>query len=79
MKTQLSQLLDSNLGQGYIVASETLNIGEKAERIAKQAKNAQDENGEFAKMFASNIEQWMHEIADMAQKSIDRQLEKVEA
>ncbi len=79
MKTQLSQLLNSNLGQGYIVASETLSIGEKAERIVKQAKDAQDENGEFAKMFASNIEQWMQEIADMAQKSIDRQLKKVEA
>jgi len=77
MKTKFKELLDTPLKQGgFVVASKALSIGEKAERIAKQAKDAQNENGEFAKMFACNIQDWMQEIVDMAQESLDFQLER---
>jgi hypothetical protein len=77
MKTKFKELLNTQFQpNGFTIASETLSIGQKAERIAKMAKNAQDENGEFAKMFASNIAEWMEQIAQMAQSSLDNQLDQ---
>jgi ferritin-like protein len=75
MKTKFKELLDTPLKHGgFTIASQTLSIGEKAERIAKQAKDAQDDNGEHAKMFASNIQDWMQQISDQAQESLDFQM-----
>ena len=77
MKTKFKELLAMPFKAGrFTLASEILSIGEKAERIAEQAKLKQDKDGEFAKFFASNIEEWMSEIAQMAQSSLDKQLEK---
>ena len=77
MKTTFKQLIDNSKFKkgGFLLASCALSIGEKAERIGNQAKDAQDENGEHAKMFASNIQEWMRELAEMAQASIDISLE----
>ena len=77
MKTTFKELLDLPLKEGgFTLASKSLSIGQKAERIANQARKAQDEDGEYAKMFASNIEEWMQQLADMAQEAIDFQLIK---
>jgi hypothetical protein len=77
MKTNFKELLDTPLKHGgFTLASKTLSIGEKAERIALQAKHAQDDNGEHAKMFASNIEEWMLDIAGRAQDALDTLLER---
>lgn len=77
MKTKFKELLDTPLKHGgFTLASQTLSIGEKAERIGKQAKDAQDNYGEHAKMFATNIEGWMQEIADSAQEALDNLLER---
>jgi hypothetical protein len=77
MKTKFSELLSTPFKEGgFMLASQTLSIGEKAERIGKQAKEAQDNYGEHAKMFATNIEGWMREIADSAQEILDFHKEK---
>ena len=77
MKTKFKELLSTQFNAGgFTLASETLSIGEKAQRIADMAKLKQDEDGEFAKIFASNIEEWMREIAQMAQSSLDKQLQE---
>ena len=77
MKTKFKELLDTTLKHGgFTLASKTLSIGEKAERIAKQAKDAQNNDGEHAKMFASNIEEWMLGIVEQAQDALDFQMEK---
>ena len=75
MKTKFKELLSTDFPQGgFTLASEILSIGEKAERIANQAKVKQWEDGEFAKFHASNIEDWMGQIVDMAQSLLDKQL-----
>ena len=77
MKTEFKELLDTPLKEGgFTVASKVLSIGGKAERIAQHAKQKQDEDGEFAKFHASNIESWMQEIVDMAQEALDFQMKK---
>ena len=77
MKTKFTELLDTPLNNGgFTVASKVLSMGEKAERIAKQAREKQNEEGEFAKFHASNIEQWMGQIAEMAQDCLHFQLKK---
>ena len=77
MKTEFKELLDTPLKEGgFTVASKVLSIGGKAERIAQHAKRKQDEDGEFAKFHASNIESWMQEIVDMAQEALDFQMKK---
>tara|TARA_B110000495_G_scaffold16849_1_gene11999 strand:- start:1521 stop:1754 length:234 start_codon:yes stop_codon:yes gene_type:complete len=75
MKTKFKDLLDSKTSHGFSIASEILRMGEKAERIAEQAKDAQKENGEHAKMFACNIQDWMGQIVEIAQSSLDRQID----
>ena len=58
-KTQFADLLDLNLGNGFVTASRLIDIREQANRIAKQANAKQIANGEFATMFADNIKNWM--------------------
>jgi hypothetical protein len=77
MKTEFKELLDTPLKRGgFTLASQTLSIGRKAEGIAKLANDKQIENGEFATLFASNIKEWMQEIADMAQETLDLQMKR---
>jgi hypothetical protein len=77
MKIEFKDLLDIPQKQGgFILASRVLSMGEKAERIAKQAKIKQDEDGEFAKFHASNIEDWMNQIVEMAQETLDLQMKR---
>ena len=77
MKTKFKELLDTPLNEGgFTVASKVLSMGEKAERIAKQAREKQNEEGEFAKFHCSNIEDWMGQIVEMAQESLHFQLKK---
>jgi len=77
MKTKFKELLDTPLKHGgFTLASQTLSIGQKAERIAKQAKEKQDKEGEFAMFHAVNIEDWMGQIAEMAQETLDLLLER---
>ena len=80
MKTKFQQLLDTPLKTGgFTLASKTLSIGEKAERIAKQAREKQISEGEFAKFHCSNIEDWMGQIAELAQEALDLEIKKLGA
>jgi hypothetical protein len=80
MKTTFKELLDLRFTEGgFTIASKTLSIGEKAERIAKHAKKKQEEDGEFAKFHASNIEDWMGQIAELAQEALDLEIKKLGA
>ena len=59
----------------FTLASEILSIGEKAERIAEQAKLKQDEDGEFAKVFAETISEWLGRIAKDAEIGLAKVVE----
>lgn len=77
MKTKFKELLDTPLNEGgFTIASKVLSMGEKAERIADQAKRKQKEEGEFAKFHCSNIEEWMKQISEMAQECLHFQLKR---
>ena len=77
MKTTFKEILDTPLQEGgFTLASKVLSMGEKAERIAEQARKKQDEDGEFAKFHASNIEDWMGQIVEIAQEALDLQMKK---
>ena len=77
MKTKFKELLDTPLNEGgFTVASKVLSMGEKAERIAEHARKKQAVDGEFAKFHASNIEEWMGQIVEIAQEALDFQMKK---
>ena len=77
MKTKFSELLSTPFKEGgFTLASKVLSMGEKAERIADHARTKQDEEGEFAKFHASNIEDWMGQIVEIAQEALDLHKEK---
>jgi hypothetical protein len=80
MKTKFKELLTTDfplkgINGGFTIASEILSIGQKAERIAQQAREKQEEDGEFAKFHASNIEEWMESIVKMSQSVLDKQMQ----
>ena len=75
-RIEYSDLLDVSLGKNFLVASRILDIRNQAERLAKQANKKQIANGEFATMFASNIQDWMTDLASVADKALARHLEQ---
>lgn len=76
MKTDYKYILDnSSVGQ-FTVNSKLYDLGRSAEVIKKLAENEIQEKGEFAKLYSSNVAEWMQDIADQAQKILDIQFRK---
>ena len=67
--------LDFKVPQGFTLASRILDLRRKAENIAHTANNKQIENGEFATLFATNIKDWMQEIAELADTTLELHIE----
>ena len=76
-QTQFNDLFNFNFTttQGFSLASRILDIRRQAERLARQANQKQIENGELATMFAENINDWMNDIARVADSALDAHLE----
>ena len=67
--------LDFKAPQGFTLACKILDLRRKAENIASTANNKQIENGEFATLFATNIKEWMQEIAELADSTLELHIE----
>ena len=76
MKTKFKDLLDDKFASNFVANTKIYDLGRQAEIVQKIAQEHMDENGEHAKIHCSNIVEWMQDIADMAQKALDIQLEK---
>ena len=68
MKTKFNELIGE---ENFSVNSKIFDSGRQAEIIAKVTQERIHEDGEFAKVFASNVVKWMEEIASDAQKVLD--------
>ena len=76
MKTDYKYILDNSSSQTFEVNSKLYDLGKSAEVIKKLAQNEIEEKGEFAKLYSSNVADWMQDIADQAQKILDIQFGK---
>lgn len=76
-QTQFNDLFDFDFvnQKGFNLASRILDIRNQANRLADMALNKQNENGEFATMFAENIKDWMHDLGDVAESALHIHLE----
>ena len=77
-KTTFNDLFDFsfNVPHGFTLAVRLDELRGSAQRIADIANDKQIENGEFATLFASNIRQWLNEIAETADSALELHLEQ---
>ena len=68
MKTKFNELITE---ENYLLNSKIFDLGRQAEIIAKVAQDKIEEDGQNAMIYASNIVNWMAEIAEEAQKTLD--------
>lgn len=68
MKTKFNELITE---ENYLLNSKIFDLGRQAEIIAKVAQDRIEEDGQDAMIYASNIVNWMAEIAEEAQKTLD--------
>ena len=68
MKTKFNELITE---KNYLLNSKIFDLGRQAEIIAKVAQDKIEEDGQNAMIYASNIVNWMAEIAEEAQKTLD--------
>ena len=73
MKTEFKELITQG---DFIVNSKVFDLGRQAEIIATIAQEKIDEDGEHAKIHASNVIKWMQDIAGQAQKVLDLKLKE---
>ena len=66
----LTDLFQARLGDNLIVGDKLLDIRREASSIAHMAQNAVDADGEFAKVYAESIAEWMGKIAQQANDAV---------
>jgi len=72
MKDQIDivELIRARLGDNFRVGDKLLDIRRNADSIAKMARKQVDEDGEFAKVYAESIAEWMNSIAEQANDAV---------
>jgi len=68
-------LFDAHLGDNFAVAQRLLDIRIEANSIAKMAEKAIKQDGEFAKLYAETIGEWVANIASIAEKALAKSVE----
>jgi hypothetical protein len=77
MKTEFKELLNLRFEKnGFTLASKILDLGKDAEIVASICREKVEEKGEFAKINASLIAEWMEKLAKNVQATLDLQVEK---
>ena len=77
MKTEFKELLDFRFEKnGFTLASKILDLGKDAEIVGGICRDIVKEKGEFAKINASLVAEWMEKLAKNAQATLDLQVEK---
>jgi len=69
---EMIDLFKAQLGDNFEVAQKLLSIRVNAESIARFADKAVEEDGEFAKVYAESIADWLLEIACVANQAIEK-------
>jgi hypothetical protein len=77
MKTKYTEIIKNSSSRKFELTSKIYSLGRQAEIIQKLAQEQIEENGEFAKIHCANIVDWMQEMVDLAEKSLDIQLNLV--
>lgn len=75
-KLSISDFFGQNLSQGnFALAQRILRIRDQAESIHAVATNRVNEDGEFAKLFAESITEWVGEILTDANETLNAHLD----
>ena len=64
-------IFEAQLGDNFVVAQRLLDIRQQAESIARMADKKVEEDGEFAKLYAKTIADWMLDIACVANQAVE--------
>lgn len=74
MKTTFKELIDHPNYKQFVVNSKVYDLGKQAEIIGNLARDSMDKDGKNAKLYCTNIVDWMQELAEQAQKILDLRL-----
>ena len=77
-KTDITDLFRAKLGDNLFVGDKLLDIRREAESIGRMAKRQVSEDGEFAKVYAESIGDWMDKIANIAEEAVSLLIENQE-
>ena len=77
-KIDIVELVGARLGDNTKVGAELLDIRRNADSIARMARRQLDEDGEFAKVYAESIADWLEEIASQANDAVALLIENQE-
>ena len=69
-KVELGDLIRARLGVNMKVGDKLLDIRSQANSIAKMARDRLVEDGEFAKVYAESIAEWLEQIATQANHAV---------
>ena len=69
-KIDIVELMRARLGDNFRVGDKLLDIRRNADSIAKMARKQLDADGEFAKVYAESIADWMELIATQANEAV---------
>jgi hypothetical protein len=75
-KLSISDFFGQDLTSGnFALAQKIVRVRDRAETIRWLADKRLDEDGEFAKLHASNIKEWIGEILDVANATLNAHLD----
>ena len=74
-KIELGELFKAHLGENFAVAQSLLEIRMNAESIERFAHKKVEEDGEFAKVYAETISDWLAELAKSAEVALKKVVE----
>ena len=69
-KIDIVELMRARLGDNFRVGDKLLDIRRNANSIATMARKQLDEDGEFAKVYAESIADWLEQIASQANDAV---------
>ena len=69
-KVDIVELISARLGDNFKVGDKLLDIRMNADSIARMARKQVDEDGEFAKVYAESIADWLEQIASQANDAV---------
>ena len=69
-KIDIVELIRARLGDNTKVGAELLDIRRNVSSIATMARRKLDEDGEFAKVYADSIAEWLEQIANQLNDAV---------
>jgi len=69
-KIDIVELMRARLGDNFRVGDKLLDIRRNADSIATMARKKLDEDGEFAKVYADSIAEWLEQIANQVNDAV---------